>query len=80
LLKTGAIVKQEYDYRVRLFPSSLSILSDLYVLLPPSPQQVFKGILFSVPSADRGLASWQSALTKQDGVKYVEADQTVKTQ
>lgn len=87
LLKAGAIVKQEYDYKVRLLPSlSHSSRTDVCLSrspLLPSPltvAQVFKGILFSVPSADRGLTSWQAALTKQDGVKYVEPDQVVKVQ
>ncbi|GAA5989214.1 hypothetical protein JCM11641_006570 [Rhodosporidiobolus odoratus] len=57
LLRTGAVVKEEYNYRV------------------------YKGILFSVPStSDKGLSSWQSSLVRQDGVKYVEADQLVKVQ
>ncbi|GAA6040154.1 hypothetical protein JCM8097_002057 [Rhodosporidiobolus ruineniae] len=57
LLRSGAVVKEEYNYRV------------------------YKGILFTIPtSSDKGLTSWQSSLTKQDGVKYVEEDQVVKTQ
>lgn len=43
-------------------------------------EQVFKGVLFTVPSmSDRGLASWQSALLREDGVKIVEEDTIVKT-
>ncbi|BGP19834.1 hypothetical protein JCM10213_003143 [Rhodosporidiobolus nylandii] len=57
LLRSGAVVKEEYNYRV------------------------YKGILFSIPvDSDKGLMSWQSSLVKQDGVKYVEEDQVVKTQ
>ncbi|GAA5917815.1 hypothetical protein JCM6882_004156 [Rhodosporidiobolus microsporus] len=57
LLRSGAVVKEEYNYRV------------------------FKGILFTIPtSADKGLTAWENALTKQEGVKYVEEDQLVKTQ
>ncbi|GAA6024724.1 hypothetical protein JCM10207_002810 [Rhodosporidiobolus poonsookiae] len=57
LLRSGAVVKEEYNYRV------------------------YKGILFTIPSsADKGLTSWQVALTKEAGVKYVEEDSVVKTQ
>ncbi|BGP36984.1 hypothetical protein JCM10450v2_000894 [Rhodotorula kratochvilovae] len=57
LLRLGAVVKQEYNYRV------------------------YKGILFTVPSAhDKGLSSWQSSLLKLAGVKYVEEDSLMTTQ
>ncbi|BGP21921.1 hypothetical protein Rt10032_c18g6114 [Rhodotorula toruloides] len=55
LLRMGAVVKQEYNYRV------------------------YKGVLFSIPlSRDKGLTAWETALTKQEGVKYVEKDQEVR--
>lgn len=41
--------------------------------------QVYKGVLFSIPAAqDKGLAAWETALTKQEGVKYVERDQEMR--
>lgn len=55
LLRLGAVVKQEYNYRV------------------------YKGILFTIPTAsDKGLAAWSTALAKEDGVKYVERDEIVR--
>ncbi|GAA5968497.1 hypothetical protein JCM8115_004195 [Rhodotorula mucilaginosa] len=55
LLRLGAVVKQEYNYRV------------------------YKGILFTIPaSSDKGLDSWSSALSAQDGVKYVEKDEVMR--
>jgi len=45
-----------------------------------STEQVFKGVLFTVPGAsDRGLQSWQTALLREEGVKIVEEDTIVKT-
>ncbi|CEQ38576.1 SPOSA6832_00023 [Sporobolomyces salmonicolor] len=77
LLRSGAIVKQVYDYRVRARPPSFTF--DLPHFTPVS--QVFKGVLFTIPSSsDKGLTSWQSALGKQEGVKYVEEDSVVKIQ
>ncbi|GAA5865565.1 hypothetical protein JCM3774_002052 [Rhodotorula dairenensis] len=56
LLRLGAVVKQEYNYRV------------------------YKGILFTIPaSSDKGLDSWSSALSAQEGVKYVEKDEIMRT-
>ncbi|GAA5989065.1 hypothetical protein JCM10908_006290 [Rhodotorula pacifica] len=55
LLRLGAVVKQEYNYRV------------------------YKGILFTIPaSSDKGLDSWSSALSSQEGVKYVEKDEIMR--
>ncbi|GAA5845825.1 hypothetical protein JCM11251_001815 [Rhodosporidiobolus azoricus] len=57
LLRSGAVVKEEYNYRV------------------------YKGILFTIPSStDKGLSAWETSLTRETGVKYVEEDQLVKTQ
>ncbi|KAI5474171.1 proteinase inhibitor domain containing protein [Pseudohyphozyma bogoriensis] len=42
--------------------------------------RVYKGVLFSIPTvSDLGLTTWESSLTKMDGVKSVEEDSVIKT-
>lgn len=91
-MRSGAVVKQIYDYRVRLLHSQYptiiekhrnnkrisNLVSFRYF---SSWKQVYKGVLFSVPAnihKEKNLAWWQQNLDSVEGVKGVEEDQVVR--
>lgn len=75
IMKSGAVVRDLFDYRVRFlscFHCSLGARADALRV------QVFKGILFSVgKTGDKGLSAWESTLASLQGVKSVEEDSVV---